>query len=201
MYVPFVWSAQNATAFRHESHRGRYLKCNALINPPKEPCPIYPMQVITSSDAPIYSTQQKSLVIFTTQSALYLASTAELEETPGGWPSKQLPKGPDPKRRLSKIPHLWDKTDHESHEDFIVMQPYRVRDLVSLYDEIVKRCESSGVPSTTVSAIDQHIPRPAASEPGDPLGTTVPTSASIRKSATPTRRGEKKQKRKREGTS
>lgn len=92
--------------FAQESHRGRYLKCSAAINPPAADTPLYGIQHVSHIRAMIFDTPVTSLVILSA-SDLFLISTEELKGIVGSWDKYNKAKGPDPKHRLNSPGFLW----------------------------------------------------------------------------------------------
>jgi len=42
----YEWSVKSRACFNTNSHRARYLKSDALMNPPSDPTPLYAIQVV-----------------------------------------------------------------------------------------------------------------------------------------------------------
>jgi hypothetical protein len=107
IYMPLVWDEDMRHGFAQESHRGRYLKCSAAINPPAADTPLYGIQHISHLRAMIFDTPIPSLVILSAGDDLFMISTDELKGTVGVWDKYHKAKGPDPEQRLNSPSSLW----------------------------------------------------------------------------------------------
>ncbi|KAG9568552.1 hypothetical protein KCU71_g2701, partial [Aureobasidium melanogenum] len=170
LYMKYAWSDQSREAFLSETHRGRYLNSDIMINPPQPEAPLYAMQYVFTNNQFIYTTPVESLVLLATDNSFYLARTTDLERIGGMWPTgKRPPRGPEPHKRLNTVGYVWDRTKDPVKAD--AMEPYKVRDLEELYERIVNCCDPLNLPSTfAASEVAQLVPRPRAPEPGLPFG-------------------------------
>ena len=185
----YVWSDTSRAAFLAESHRGRYLKCDFMTNPPQDTIPLYAIQYTSHSNQALYITPVDSLILTATKTCFYLVKCSELEKVGGRWPSKKRPpKGPDPGQRLNTAPYLWDgKKDPQKAQ---ALQSYQRLGLEEVYRNVIVQCNPANLKST-FSAIELRglIPRPLDPEIGFALGSH--TIDQVFKSADPpSRRGE-----------
>jgi hypothetical protein len=185
----FIWSQETTANFLAESHRGRYLKCDFMVNPPIDMTPMYAIQYVSHSNQALYKTPIDSLILAATKSNFYLSKCSTFEEVGGRWPSwKRSPKGPDPGKRLDTAPYLWD--EKKDPEKAAALQTDQMTSLEDVYTKVVDQCKPTNL-SSTFSAIQLRglIPRPVAPEIGLPLG--APDADEQFKSADPpSRRGE-----------
>lgn len=185
----YVWSEESTSNFLAESQRGRYLKCDFMINPPRDMTPLYAIQYVSHRNQALYATPIDSLILAATKSSFYLTKCSTLEKVSGRWPSnKRKPRGPDPEHRLNTAPYLWSGEDDE--EKAAALQTDRKMSLEEVYNSVVTQCTPTDL-SSSFSAIQLRglIPRPPAPETGLPLGS--PDEQTHFKSADPpSRRGE-----------
>lgn len=190
----YVWSNESRQAFLDESHRGRYLKSDIMINPPQSRVPLYAIQYVASNNQAIYKTQIDSLVLLAATESFFLVKTSDLERIGGDWPSKgkKPARGPEPEKRLDTAGYVWDR-----HKDTVkadAMIPHRVRAVEDLYHRIVNRCNPTDLPSTfDAGELRTLIPRPEAPEAGLPLGVSN-GDQSFKSAYAASRRGEYRRK-------
>lgn len=174
--MDYVWNEAAYRDFVREPHRGRYLKCNALINPPPDLTPLFAVQFVDTMRGVAYTTPVPSLILYATDVAYYLAGTDELEQTVGRWSRRWRPSGADPEARLNTAPFLWNATTAEAQQQKTTMERFKQTTIEALYDELVRRCvaEVDGIPATfEASELIHVVPRPSRPEPGIALGRTV----------------------------
>ncbi|KAK1071483.1 hypothetical protein LTR74_003361 [Friedmanniomyces endolithicus] len=178
VYMDFTWGDGEYAEFIREPQRSRFLRCNALINPPPDPTPLYAVQVIAHWQSMAFVTPTPSLVLYATPSLYYLATTSELRhpDTIGAWSRAHKPRGPEPEARLNTALCLWDDATRSESSDAqqrrAAMRDMEHTSLEALYDEIVRKCTPPFPPSFEASELRQLIPRPSAPEPGTPLGSS-----------------------------
>lgn len=173
--MPFTWDDEVSAGFANETHRGRYLKCSALINAPPPESPLYAMHYVGRS--PVYATSADSMVLLATEEAYYPAKMSEFELVVGRWDKSYKPSGPDPDSRLNQASFMWadprNKSDVEKRQS---MSKFKVDSVSALYDAIVQRCcPSGGIAATFISGAELRsaVPRPLNPEQGVHLGTTL----------------------------
>ncbi|KAG9693658.1 hypothetical protein KCU95_g3198, partial [Aureobasidium melanogenum] len=171
LYINYTWTQESRQAFLSDTHRGRYLKSDIMINPPEPLVPLYAMQYVSSNNQSLYKTPTESLILLATDTSFYLVTTTEMERIGGGWPiGKRPPRGPEPEKRLNTVGYVWDRNKDTVRA--AAMLPYQSLHLEDLYQRIVNRCNPLDLPSTfTAGDLPGLIPRPPAPEAGLPLGT------------------------------
>lgn len=177
LYLNFVWSEEDQARFARDAQRGRYLKCNALINPPPDGLPLFAIQYIGYSSYPTYFTPVESLVVFANEQSYYLATTEELKHTLGLWNKPYKASGPDPEARLNQPTGLWQAPSTRSKSvsaTLSKLDPFKVDSPVLLYAAITGRCRAMGevAPTFTAGELRGILPHPEAPEAGLPLGST-----------------------------
>lgn len=167
-------------AFDAESQRGRYLKCNALINPPSELTPLYAIQFNDSAVSQLYITQKPSLALIMNASHFFLASTIDLERIVGRWGSGKAkrPTGADPHLRLDTMPYLYDqdKLAAGTRSKFEQLQGYRYDGIEQVYHAIIRLCNrgTGSIPVTmNVNMLRGVVPRGNSPYGGMSLGTPL----------------------------
>ena len=194
----FAWSDRDRSRWSSESHRGRYLHCNALMNPPAQTTPLYTCQYVGYAICPIYATPVESLAIFAVASTYYVTTTFQLEESIGRWDKPYPPSGPDPQLRYNQPRYLWQQPKGSKEIARLqAMSAFGCPTLVQLFDHVVRKCNPmDGIPAT-LSARDLRnvVPRPANPGRGLSLGTPTTTGASAASAEAPSRKGMRKRRR------
>jgi hypothetical protein len=177
LYMDFVWSAGGRQAFFADTHRARYLKSSAIINPPHGSTPLYAIQLIGSIRTLLYATD--SLVLFDGPSGYRLIHNAQADAIAGrhtGWFARQ---DPDHNLRIdtAKFKAIWtpdqDPTDGQI-EQFLPL------DVEGVYRTVLQHKSSGLLPSAfTAGDLKSIIPRPIAPETGVALGTTIGIGAQV----------------------
>ncbi|KAK3075574.1 hypothetical protein LTR53_001012 [Teratosphaeriaceae sp. CCFEE 6253] len=181
IYMNFTWTEAEQARFATESQRGRYLKCNAIINRPADYVPLFALQLIDHARAVAYFTPTPSLVIYQTSESYYLASTTELlrPQVVGRWSKSWAPQGPEPQARLNTAPFLWQASSNDAISRRTAMRDLEHDTLEALYAEISHLCSfetSSSLESTFTAAqmVHEIVPRPTHPTVGVAVGHPQP---------------------------
>lgn len=160
--MDFTWDADSRAAFLANSQRARYLKSNFLINPPIASTPLFAIQLPYYKSFPVYKTTPASLVVISTTSACYPATTTELEQLLGF----KRPGGTCVDRHLQlDIPFsLFRSADSAAGTEVDTrLNGFRETSLRSLYQKILGRTRSELSSTFTAQELMTHIlPRPSA---------------------------------------
>lgn len=175
----FSWNDEKmVAAFFRESQRGRYLKCNAIINPPAGSTPLYSIQFASFNYSLTFVTGKESLVLYATEDAYYLATTNQLDQTIGRRTQESRSvSGPDPVLRLANPHYIWSEPVTENDaEKLHAFHQFRHTELESVYNEITRSCVGyiGNIKSTiTAAELRDLVPRPFAPSRGITLGTPI----------------------------
>lgn len=198
--MKYTWSKESQASFHHDSHRGRYLKCDFLVNPPPAPTPLYAIQYLVYKNQPIYTTPTKSLVLFSTDHCFYVVADSTAEALIGRWPKgKKAPAGPDPESRLDTAPYVWDESIVDTNKNketktqwqrcLKTMHENKIQSIEALYERIVMTCDPRHMSSTfTADEFRHFLPAPLAPNDGAALGTQY-TTQTFQSGNPPSRRG------------
>ncbi|KAK3703993.1 hypothetical protein LTR37_014096 [Vermiconidia calcicola] len=184
IYMPLVWSDKAVARFLADSHRGRYLRSNAFINPPASDTPLYGVQYAYQR-CPVFQTSVDTQVMFATKGGYYVARTSVLVGI----------LGIDNAGKLGSANWLWDQSsldkgrDHEKRKSMnVAMRAFHLASLEEVYQHIVLQCSGGGLKeSLMASEVGSIIPRPQPIivSSGRALGSGLSANA-------PSRRGEKR---------
>ncbi|KAK1814605.1 hypothetical protein LTR12_010991 [Friedmanniomyces endolithicus] len=202
MYMELAWSEGQEKSFVAEQQRGRYLKCNALLNPPASCTPLYAIQVADHARAITYQTPEPTLIIFQTPATLYLIDTKAATDMIGAWSKAWRPSGPEPDNRLNTAPFLWSSDSAHAQQKRADMQHLQHSSLSSLYQEILRRCAPDApgglLASFTAAECRLHIiPRPSSPGRGIALGEPESNTPVEQSADPPSRRGVPRKRQKR----
>lgn len=175
-------------AFFDSSHRARFLKSNAILNPPLMQTPLFAIQLMHIENIPLFATNPESLVIFSTSSAYFVTSTKDLDNSL----RRKVSRSKAFRELRLEIPLQIFKSSDASERDL----GQRCKSLESLYDAITMRC-STLLPTFTAKQLrEEIIPRPSdplSQRAGIPLGTPFPKEEDCMSNA-PSRMGEKRRR-------
>jgi hypothetical protein len=171
--MDFVWSSSGRQAFFADTHRARYLKSSAIINPPHGSTPLHAIQLIASYRSLMYATD--SLVLFDTPSGYRLTPNVQADAIAGRYNSYSGRNDPDVALRIdtAKFKAIWKPLGPDPTNGQLDQFP--VIDIEGIYRAVLQQtCKSSGALSAfTASKLKSIIPRPIAPEAGVALGTAI----------------------------
>ncbi|THX31612.1 hypothetical protein D6D12_02718 [Aureobasidium pullulans] len=176
-YMDYSWTDQAQRGFYSESHRGRYLKCNALINPPPDATDIHCVQFINSLQ-PVYVTSNLSLVVYANETEFYLSTTTELDAILGRQRFNRATRAPHSDLIIAKTPYVWNKTlllnprNNRWDEEARIMERFKITSFEGLFEKITLQC-GTVPPTMRASELRTTIPHPAYPEIGIPLGVSL----------------------------
>ncbi|KAK3698117.1 hypothetical protein LTR37_017075 [Vermiconidia calcicola] len=185
LYADYSWTLGDQQKFLETSHRGRYLKSGFLTNAAQFQCPVTAIQFVDRPNVKINRTTSDSMVLLSTDAALFVMRTSELEDQFGHkgdqlnkpsylWNLDAVEKGQEQERRAKRL-----KLD--------MLQGYACGTAEEAYHTIVRRCSEAGGDATiTVQQLWQTIPRPS-SQAASSVGTMFGEGSNAEP---PTRRGE-----------
>ena len=184
--MDFVWDDEARSAFFADTHRGRYLRSDFIMNGPPSETPLYCIQYLGAMNDQLFATPHESLAIFSTSSSNYVFTMSELK--------RQLEKAPQ--NRLSAPQYLWkpELLDNGKSKMYDYkkrqrdgLEPSAVDNLEGVYAELLGYCAGPQRrlwQSSTAEEVTQLLPRPAQA-------ATVGTALGEGQSAEPrSRRGE-----------
>ena len=160
-----------------ESHRGGYLECNAIQNPPPPATPLYAIQYASSPSNAICMTPTPTLILYATASDFYLLNIIAAETVIGRWrKGKASPAGPEPELRLDFAAYLWVSTSPVSEQCLKNLEMFKTADMMELYHRILRQCHpftGSVLSSSDAHELREITPGPTAPQSGIPLGTPI----------------------------
>ena len=168
------WTVEARQNFFATGHRTRYLHCDGLLGIPDEDTPLYAIQHVYHSKGSLSLTAPTSLVVLANRSAMYLASTEDLERLVGTRSThrSRSAEGLAPGVSLNRIPALWQDSPSSELDRFAQLRIVSTEDL---YHRIVEACTGARLrPTFTALELRRRIPRPAAPDRGFDLGVPHP---------------------------
>lgn len=187
LFMDFVWNESTRNDFLANSHRARYLRSSAIINPPRPVTPLFAIQFAAFNNVPLYLTPHESLIILAPSSGYYLLSTSDATRICATTPVRNADLA-TPTRRLRIPPGLWTDSPSLATTGF---DPYWIEaaSLHSLYQSICRMTVHGNVaPNWTAADLRSIIRRPTDPEPGVGLGTSVNCTGIERAAEPPSRR-------------
>ncbi|EME77083.1 uncharacterized protein MYCFIDRAFT_180416 [Pseudocercospora fijiensis CIRAD86] len=196
IFTHFVPSNDDRQAFFRHSHRGRYLRSSALMNPPHASTSVFASKYISYEQYPLYITSAESLVVIAGTKGFYTFTNAQAGRMFGKM--KRVRGGPDPGSRLQTPSILWQKPSADADVAKLAsFEQHRRNSLEDVYEWILACCTTPSrtvQPSFSGREFQSVLPRaPGPSQGQQPLGTPLPGESRC-PAEPPSRLGEKKKK-------
>lgn len=172
--MDFVWSAKGSAAFFSDTHRARYLKSSAIMNPPHDSTPLYALQHVSSERGLLYATAVDSMVILDGPTGHRFVTTSRADAIAGRYTGRFGRTDPDLALRIhtSRFKGIWKPLEADSAASHLAELP--ILDAESLYRSIRQFVSSGQIRSTfTAGELRNILPRPAAPELGAMLGSKI----------------------------